>query len=119
MSGAGFGEFGIGGTEFSDETLVVDDVLAPIVEFGEKGLFDFGVGRVVGEVVDFVRIFFEVEELHRGFLGSHEGRLGGGEFSFEIEDIHFRERGVGTFLIVAELAVGAIRHQVEDELVIL
>lgn len=116
--GAGFGEVGVGCSEFSDETLVLDDLFTPFVEFGEEGRFDFGVGRVTDEVVDFVGVFFEVEEFDLRLLGRHEEGLGLVEFSLEVEDVHLGESGVGSFFVVRELAIGPLGHEVEDELVV-
>ena len=44
----------------------MDDFLSPTIQFAEQFCFDFGVSRVIGDVVNFVGIVTQIKEFNFG-----------------------------------------------------
>ena len=72
-----------------------------MLHFAAQGGEGFGVSGIGGEVVDLVRIVFEVEE-HFGGAGAVEGLLFGVEFSGFGEVAPFGEGGLEVAVFVVE-----------------
>ena len=102
--------------KFSRYSPVLNDILPPALQLIPKFIFDHRVVWIVRNVSDLMRITFQIEKFDPGFDWCKEPCLLRGELPLDVQGVHFRQDGVGAFLVAIELAPWSFSHEVLDEL---